>query len=701
MERTSPPVLYLAFANSSRKKKGSKELKALQQELTSLLDSLTQDGKHLLIDREGIEGSPYGYHLLTETIEREAIEILYIASEPTDLDHLYFNATGGSRKTIDWDQMSLEQLPNLKLVIVDGGGSLELVERFLFAGAPMVVASQYEGSSPDQAQASDFHKQVLLRLGSGRNLQESIEAVGKLVSKDIQPTLIPSDPYEYWDFKEAYEEKGEFVWGSYVHSGNAELLNQPIFLPTPEAVPPAEAKEEVPPVEESVPVVEAVPPSPKEEVMLEVANTPEPKPEAPEQESIRILSQSFGNEPSTRYLQDIREYESEGILRKVAYWSQALSTNSFPPPKQRPSSILSPPIPRKEPEIPGGRVLPLTQPILEEEFVGSSSNSILHPPAHPPLRNSDKKTGSFHKLLAMVGMGALLLIVGSGLLYNYFQPNNALSVQGLNSAFLNTETYNVLLLPFLPGPDCSPTDALNEMAVRDHLSSLPESAELGIKIATSEGFAISCPASSEEAKRIGEVNNAHLVIWGSPTNSSGNEELVKIQYVALNQHKDPLTKSTKQIGYQAFEDVYDLQEGFFAGRSQDLVYWILAVAHLKSEGYPAAISYIEQITVQERPEFSVLMQMLAKCYLGMERFEDALKAYDEAIYLNPHNPNVYHHRGRLHQQLNHKDLALSDYTEAIRLNPKHLKAQYQRRLLLEGKKDSGRGNGSPVRVSSR
>jgi tetratricopeptide (TPR) repeat protein len=249
-------------------------------------------------------------------------------------------------------------------------------------------------------------------------------------------------------------------------------------------------------------------------------------------------------------------------------------------------------------------------------------------------------------------------------------------------------SYNILLLPFSPDQQCQSRNSLQESAVRDHLNSLPETEDMALQIAFLNGVA--CPTNSEEAKATGQVHNAQLVIWGDSKVDNSGKELIQVSYVSLESGKaNPVRPVAQQIGQRALGDVYDLQEGSFAGEPQDLVYWILAVAHLRNEDYPSAISYLEQITMREQSEYSVLMHMMAKCYQGMDRLEDALTAYGEAIFLDPDNPNVYHHRGRLYQQLNEKELALADYAEAIRLNPQHLKAQFQQKLLMDGKGISG------------
>ncbi|MEM7658601.1 MAG: tetratricopeptide repeat protein, partial [Bacteroidota bacterium] len=413
------------------------------------------------------------------------------------------------------------------------------------------------------------------------------------------------------------------------------------------------------------------------EFPLAVPTSGTPPVHPPEAAVVRVTSTQVKKSSKPRTLAKVRSRESDGILRKVAYWSQELSQS---PAAEKASATTkeSPSLQPAETQLSAPAMIPM----LEEKYERSSpfAHETIRLKTNAPGEEPAKNYGSFRKVFAMVGMGIMMLAVGSGLIYNYLKADKQAVLSTL-SMFEPGSTYNILILPFTPDGDCQSSNSLQESAVRDHLSSLPEIKDLGIQVAFLDGVA--CPQNSEDAKVTGKLHNAQLVIWGEASRNEFAQEQIYVNYVSLANDTRTNQRVAQGVGQRALEDVYDLQEGDFAGEAQDLVYWVLSIAHLRREDYASAISYIEQITIREEAEYAVLMHMLAKCYQGMGRLDDALTAYGEAIYLNPQNANYYHHRGILHQQMDQRSEALEDYTEAIRLNPQHLKAQYQRNLLLE------------------
>ena len=65
---------------------------------------------------------------------------------------------------------------------------------------------------------------------------------------------------------------------------------------------------------------------------------------------------------------------------------------------------------------------------------------------------------------------------------------------------------------------------------------------------------------------------------------------------------------------------------------------------------------------------------------GWKKYDAAIVDYDEAIRLNPDDASAYYQRGLAKAQLEQYDAAIADYDEAIRLNPDDASAYYQRGL---------------------
>ncbi|MGV0005256.1 MAG: tetratricopeptide repeat protein [Candidatus Porifericomitaceae bacterium WSBS_2022_MAG_OTU9] len=62
----------------------------------------------------------------------------------------------------------------------------------------------------------------------------------------------------------------------------------------------------------------------------------------------------------------------------------------------------------------------------------------------------------------------------------------------------------------------------------------------------------------------------------------------------------------------------------------------------------------------------------------MDKYEEAIVDYTEAIKLKPDNPAAYYNRASTKSNLGRHDEAIEDYTEAIKLKPDNPAAYYNR-----------------------
>ncbi|KQC09380.1 MAG: hypothetical protein APR62_02625 [Smithella sp. SDB] len=78
-------------------------------------------------------------------------------------------------------------------------------------------------------------------------------------------------------------------------------------------------------------------------------------------------------------------------------------------------------------------------------------------------------------------------------------------------------------------------------------------------------------------------------------------------------------------------------------------------------------------------------------YDEVERYQEAIKDYNEAISLMPNYQEAYNNRGISYGKLGRYQLAINDFNKIIDLNPNHVKAYYNRGLVyfIEGNKELG------------
>ena len=67
------------------------------------------------------------------------------------------------------------------------------------------------------------------------------------------------------------------------------------------------------------------------------------------------------------------------------------------------------------------------------------------------------------------------------------------------------------------------------------------------------------------------------------------------------------------------------------------------------------------------------------------RFDEAIRAYTEAIRLNPQDATVYYNRGNAYFYKKDYDHAIADYDRALQLNPNHPVAKLNREVALQKK----------------
>lgn len=738
MSSVNRPVIYLAFAHESKKNKGIKVLKSLHENLADTFDRFVTQSCDPVLDlqREGKDGLPYAFEVLSAELQYPRLSVIHIASEPSGEAPLHFNALAGKRKELDLDNLFLDHLKDLKLIIVDGGATSEIVEKLLFAGAPAVIGLNYIGENPS---AVSFIQKFYHRLIQGNPLQTAFECAAEAEQEKFYIRVIASDPYEYWEAKEKEDPHAPFSWGLYYLSANSAALAWQIVDPSevieniPEDVDITPYIEEVQDlvepeiaqdIEPDIELVEELPLEAEEvervtkmesegdksffDLMEEETETEKTSSVEFESEDALIISAPLffqarpgGFGADTEGFLATRFAETYAISELAKIWSRGKSMTPvqddlsspeispvstreeiqlYRPEKSEPESKTE-----KEPEK-----VPVSEPVYEYTNE-QQSRYHSYDNAYQTENHYSGKTARIRfpnwKNYAGISAGLVGALTGIFFIFNLISFTGKNTETTYLNAFQSAENYNVLILPFKPYPGCKAEEAFDEIAVRDRLNTLEESNELNIKAVFIDEAA--CPHNPEEARSIGEVYNADLVIWGNYAKFEEDSNRIHIHYVALSNSQDDLSFHPGDLGKQAFSDIYELQEGLLSGSVDDMVYWVLGSIYLQNENYQVSLGYLQQISGSGTAEYSLINHMMAKCYHGLSMYDDVLYQYNQAIAANSQDANAYHSRGRLFQRLHQNDQALADYAEAIRINPKHLKAHYNRKVLLDDEVDGG------------
>ncbi|MDQ3071006.1 MAG: tetratricopeptide repeat protein, partial [Acidobacteriota bacterium] len=90
------------------------------------------------------------------------------------------------------------------------------------------------------------------------------------------------------------------------------------------------------------------------------------------------------------------------------------------------------------------------------------------------------------------------------------------------------------------------------------------------------------------------------------------------------------------------------------------------------------------------PGNAAVRAQLGNMYFDIDRFEDAIKWYDESLRINPKDPDVSTDLGIAFYYTNQADRALRQFAHSLSLNPSHTKTMLNQGIVLAfAKQDLG------------
>ena len=86
----------------------------------------------------------------------------------------------------------------------------------------------------------------------------------------------------------------------------------------------------------------------------------------------------------------------------------------------------------------------------------------------------------------------------------------------------------------------------------------------------------------------------------------------------------------------------------------------------------AQVNALKSVAVREASNATPRVQ-LANLYFDAEKYDDAIKWYEEAVKLSPNDPNISTDLGVSYYYTNQSDKALEQFTRSLKLDSKHAK----------------------------
>ena len=112
-------------------------------------------------------------------------------------------------------------------------------------------------------------------------------------------------------------------------------------------------------------------------------------------------------------------------------------------------------------------------------------------------------------------------------------------------------------------------------------------------------------------------------------------------------------------------------------------YYYRAFTYHREGDYRKAIDdfNIAMTLTQDQSETATIYYNRGRAYKELNRLDDALSDYSQAIQVNPNYTAAYFSRGLLHHQRKNVDEAIADYTRTIAFDENHARAFFNRGLL--------------------
>ena len=105
--------------------------------------------------------------------------------------------------------------------------------------------------------------------------------------------------------------------------------------------------------------------------------------------------------------------------------------------------------------------------------------------------------------------------------------------------------------------------------------------------------------------------------------------------------------------------------------------------HEQSLGNLRAVADIYSHILLQIPDCAVTHNNRGAVLLQLQRYDEAMASFDQAIKLKPDYANAHYNRGCTLRQLNQRDAALASYDRAIALKPDHFEAYKNRGAILQ------------------
>ncbi len=227
------------------------------------------------------------------------------------------------------------------------------------------------------------------------------------------------------------------------------------------------------------------------------------------------------------------------------------------------------------------------------------------------------------------------------------------------------DAINVLILPFQNYGACeSSLGSLCLSTIKDKLSEIKVREKINIDIKINTQFNISEPIGYEDAKKIAQLTNADIVIYGQydPKCESNELEYVRINIVPMEEDVNLAFKKNDQTF--KLENKLDLFDLKYEGDLADILFYLAAISTsdcLKMKLYFARIKNFKEL-----PKY---YKRLGSCFKNNDNHIEASKLYAEGLRKFPKDEILMKYLAESAENIKQNDLADSVYLEMVKIDP--------------------------------
>jgi len=171
--------------------------------------------------------------------------------------------------------------------------------------------------------------------------------------------------------------------------------------------------------------------------------------------------------------------------------------------------------------------------------------------------------------------------------------------------FPNNKEYNILILPLKPDRNCKIEDTDYESQIAYYYGHIADSLSLNLNVKVGDIYD-TCPTEDAEIQKIGEEENASLVIWGYYDEHCVGETKIRLKYRLIESIGLSMPVSIGNGRMEKIEDLEQLRSGYLLDSHNGIVLKSLSLHYFNQREYENVESIINALEDEDDAEIKLI-----------------------------------------------------------------------------------------------